>query len=57
MAVILLCAVIFTTTIVSVLLTVVVGMAIKNQLMQRQLRELQYWQARAMRAEDPDWRQ
>jgi hypothetical protein len=40
-----------TTAVVSIWVTAVVGVAIKNRLMQRQLRQLQYWQARAMRAE------
>jgi hypothetical protein len=49
-------AALITTAIVSVWATVMVGVAIKNQLIQRQLRQLQYWQARAMRAENPEWR-
>jgi uncharacterized membrane protein (DUF106 family) len=49
-------ATIITTAIVSVWLTAVVSVAIKNQLMRRQQKQLHYWQARAKRAEDPSWR-
>jgi hypothetical protein len=45
------------TAIVSVWLTTMVSVATKNQLMQRRTRQLQYWQNRAMRAEDPEYRQ
>jgi hypothetical protein len=47
---------ILTTAIVSVWGTAVANVAIKNQLMQRQLRQLQYWQSRAMQAENASWR-
>jgi hypothetical protein len=49
-------ACLLTTAIVSIWVTTVVSTAVKNQLVQRQLRQLQYWQARAMRAEQPSWR-
>jgi hypothetical protein len=55
--VILFVACILTTAIVSIWLTAVVGVAIRNQLMQRQIRQVQYWQTRAMRAENSEWRQ
>ena len=45
-----------TTAVVSVWVTAVVSVAVKNQLMRRQGRQLRYWQARAMQAENPQWR-
>jgi hypothetical protein len=42
---------IITTAVVSVWITAVVGVAIKNQLVQRQVRQLRYWQDRAVQAE------
>jgi hypothetical protein len=46
-----------TTAVLCVWATAVVGVAVKSQLSQRQRRQLQYWQARAMQAENPKWRQ
>src|ERR1700733_10242622 len=42
---------VITTAIVSVWATAVVGVAIRNQLVQRHLKQLQYWQQRAVDAE------
>jgi threonine/homoserine/homoserine lactone efflux protein len=50
-------ACVITTAVVSIWATAVVITAAKNQLMQRQHRQVQYWQDRAMRAEDPGWRE
>jgi hypothetical protein len=47
---------VITTAIVSVWATAVVSVAIKNQISQHQVRQLQYWQDRAMRAERSSWR-
>jgi hypothetical protein len=46
-----------TAAIVSTWLTAVVTTSIKSHLSNRQVRQLQYWQNRAMQAEDPEWRQ
>lgn len=50
-------ACVFATAVTSVFVTALVSAAVKNQIVERQIRQLQYWQARAMRAEDPQWRQ
>jgi hypothetical protein len=55
-AVMLLIACVLTTAIVSVVLTTVVSTTIKSHISNRQARHVQYWQDRAMRAEDPEWR-
>jgi hypothetical protein len=52
----LLIASVITTACVSVCATTVVSVAVKNQIVQYQLRQVRYWQGRAMRAEDPSWR-
>jgi uncharacterized membrane protein len=56
-AVILLIACVLTTAIVSIVLTAVVSVSIKSHISNRQARQIQYWQNRAMRDEDPEWRQ
>jgi hypothetical protein len=38
------------------LLTAVAYTAVRNHLVERQLRQIQYWQGRAMMAENPEWR-
>lgn len=50
-------ACVLTTAILSIWLTVVVSVSVKSHVSNRQAREMQYWQTRAMRAEDPEWRQ
>jgi hypothetical protein len=50
-------ACVLTTAILSIWLTVVVSVSVKSHVSNRQAREMQYWQERAMRAEDPEWRQ
>lgn len=54
--VVLLVACILTTAIVSIWLTAVVSTTIKSHISNRQARQVQYWQNRAMRAEDAGWR-
>lgn len=54
--VVLLVACILTTAIVSIWLTAVVSTTIKSHISNRQARQVQYWQSRAMRAEDAGWR-
>ena len=46
-----------TTAIVSVWLTAVVSAAIKSHISRRQVGQLRYWQERAMKAENANWRQ
>jgi hypothetical protein len=52
----LLLASIITTAAVSVVVTAVLATAAKNVVMEHQLKQLQYWETRAMRAERPGWR-
>jgi hypothetical protein len=53
----LLIACVLTTAIVSIWFTAVVSTTIKSHVSNRQARRIQYWQGRAMRAENPEWRQ
>lgn len=46
-----------TGAIVGLLLFAILDTSVKDQMLQRKQRELQYWQGRAMRAENPFWRQ
>lgn len=50
-------ACVIATVIVSVWLTAVVKTTVKSHISNHQARQMQYWQNRAMRAEDPEWRQ
>ena len=50
-------ATVITTAVVCVWATAAASVAIRNQIVERQIRQIQYWQARAMKAEDPEWRQ
>lgn len=50
-------ACLFTGAIVALLLFSILDTAVKDHMLRRKHRELQYWQGRAMRAEDPSWRQ
>lgn len=53
----LLLACITTTAIVSIWLTAMVKTTVKSHISNHQARQMQYWQNRAMQAEDPEWRQ
>jgi hypothetical protein len=43
--------------IVALVLFAIIDTAARDHMLRRQHRDLLYWQSRAMRAEDPAWRQ
>jgi hypothetical protein len=53
---VLLIACVLATAIVSVWLTAVVKTSVQSHISNRQVRQMQYWQNRALRAEDSEWR-
>lgn len=55
-AVMLLLACVLTTAVVIIWLTAVVRTTVKSHVSNRQVRQLRYWQSRAIHAEDQEWR-